>query len=256
MLAIFPENLVKQEMCPDRWVRGSRGSPGHLRAVAAHAAAARGAVRKGAQDAGAHLLQIRRRQSRRQPQAQHRRGAGVLQQGRRHQTARHRNRRGPVGFVAGAGVQIVRPGVQCLYGQGELPVEAVSPDAHAHLGRDGASESERPDRIRPQAARGRPELSRQPRHRHQRGHRGHRHASEHEIFPRQRAEPRLPAPDGHRPGSHETDGTRGRGAGYHHRLLRRRQQFRRAGVSVHSARKSRTRKNTGLSPSSRRPARR
>ena len=126
---------------------GSRRGSGHLCAVAAHAAAARGALRKGAQDAGAHLLQIRRRQPRRQPQAQHRRGAGVLQQGRRHQAARHRNRRGPVGLVAGAGVQIVRPGMQRLHGQGELPVETVSPDAHAHLGRDGASESERPDRI-------------------------------------------------------------------------------------------------------------
>ena len=120
---------------------GSRGGPGHLRAVAAHAVAARGAVGKGAADAGAHLLQIRRRQPRRQPQAQHRRGAGVLQQGRRHQTARHRNRRGPVGFVAGVRVQTLRPGVQRLHGQGELRPEAVSPDAHAHLGRDGASES-------------------------------------------------------------------------------------------------------------------
>src|SRR5450631_1062358 len=35
--------------------------------------------------------------------------AGLLQQGCRHQTARHGNRRGPVGRVAGVRVQLVRP---------------------------------------------------------------------------------------------------------------------------------------------------
>ena len=130
----------------------SRRGPRNLRVVAAHAAAARGAVGEGAADAGAHLLQIRRRQPRRQPQAQHRRRPGLLQQGRRHQTARHRDRRGPVGFVAGVGVQTVRAGVQRLHGQGQLRPEALPPDAHAYLGRDGASQPERPDRIRAQAA--------------------------------------------------------------------------------------------------------
>ena len=82
-----------------------------------------------------------------------------------------------MGFVAGAGLQALRPRVQRVHGQGELPAEALPPDAHAHLGRHGPSQPERPDRVWPQVAGGRPALSRQPRHRHQRGHRGHRHPS-------------------------------------------------------------------------------
>ena len=102
----------------------------------------------------------------------------------------------------------------------------------------------------------RPELSRQPRHRHQRGHRGHRHASEHEIFARQRAQPRLPAPDRHRPGSHQADGNGRRGAG-------RRSSAAAAAAAISPGwrfrsftKKSRRRRNTASSPSSRRPVRR
>ena len=234
LTAIFPENLVMQEMCPDRWVQIPdevreiyalwRPTP-LLRAVRLEKALQTPAhiyyKYEGASPAGSHKPNTAV-------------AAGLLQQGRRHQTPGHRDRRGPVGFGLGAGLQAVWPGVQCLHGQGELPAEAVSPHADAHLGRDGACQPQRPDRIRPQSARRRPELPRQPRHRHQRSHRGHRQTSAHEILARQRAQPRLPAPNRHRPGSHQADGNGRRGAGRDHRLLRRRQQFRRHGVSVHS----------------------
>ncbi len=57
------------------------------------------------------------------------------------------------------------------------------------------------------------ELSRQPRHRHQRSHRRHHQTSEHEILTGQRVESRLPAPDRHRPGIHQADGNGRRGTG-------------------------------------------
>ena len=67
--------------------RYSRRSDGHLPAVARHAAVPRAAPGEGARYAGPHLLQVRRHQPGGQPQAQHRRGAGVLQQARGHQAA-------------------------------------------------------------------------------------------------------------------------------------------------------------------------
>ncbi len=71
--AIFPQKSHRAGNRRRAVDRNSRTGARHLRAVAAHAVAARGAAGKGAEHAGAHLLQIRRRQSRRQPQGQHRR---------------------------------------------------------------------------------------------------------------------------------------------------------------------------------------
>ena len=130
-------------------VGGARG----LRALPSHAAVARRAAREGAADARAHLLQIRGRQPRRQPQAQHRDPAGLLQQNCRHQAPRHRNRRGPVGLVAGVCVQRVWTRVQHLHGEGELPPEALPPAAHADLRRHRARQPEPGNGIRPQGAR-------------------------------------------------------------------------------------------------------
>ena len=101
-----------------------------------------------------------------------------------------------------------------------------------------------------------PQLSGQPRHRHQRGHRGHGQTSEYEVLPGQRAQPCLPAPDRHRPGSHEADGNGRRGAGCHFCLLRRRQQFRRAGLPVHRQEDHQEGRNTGSWAWSLPPARR
>ena len=207
LLAIFPENLVAAGDEPGALDRDPRTGARHLRALAAHAAAARGALREGAANAGAHLLQIRRRQPRRQPQGQHLRRPGLFQQGGRHQAARHRNRRGPVGFVAGA-----------------WPANSSAWNATSTWSRSATSRSRIAGMLMhtwgatvhpspsDQTEYGRkllaedPELPRQPRHRHQRSHRGHRQASGHEILARQRAESRLPAPDRHRPGSHQADG--------------------------------------------------
>ena len=49
--------------------------------------------------------QERGRKPCRQPQAQHRRGPGLLQQDRRDEAAHHRDRRGPVGQCAGLGLR-------------------------------------------------------------------------------------------------------------------------------------------------------
>ena len=60
--------------------RDSRAGARHLPAVAADAALSRAPPGEGARYAGPHLLQVRRRQPAGQPQAEHRRAAGVLQQ--------------------------------------------------------------------------------------------------------------------------------------------------------------------------------
>ena len=65
-----------------------RAGARRLPPVAPVAALPRAAAREGAADAGAHLLQVRRRLARRQPQAEHRGRAGVLQPRSRRQEAR------------------------------------------------------------------------------------------------------------------------------------------------------------------------
>ena len=234
LLAIFPENLVKQEMCPDRYVP----VPDEVREIYAlwRPTPLLRAVRlEKALQTPAHIYYKYEGVS---PAGSHKPNTAVAQAYFNKVAGTKRlateTGAGQWGSSLAFACQTVRAGMQCLYGQGELRPQAVSPDAHAYLGRDGASEPEQPDRIRPQTAGRRPALSGQPRHRHQRGHRRHRQASEHEVFAGQRAESRLPAPDGHRPGSHQADGTGRRGAGHDHRLLRRRQQFRRHRLSVHS----------------------
>ena len=69
-------------------------------------------------------------------------------------------------------------------------------------------------------------------HRHQRGGRGRGDPRRHEVRPRLGAQPRAPAPDGHRPGGHRADGHGRRVAGRRHRLHRRRLELRRADLPV------------------------
>ena len=76
--------------------RGAR----HPAAVAADAARARRAPRARARHAGAHLLQGRVGVARGVAQAEHRRTAGVLQQGGGHPAPHHRDRRRAVGHRA------------------------------------------------------------------------------------------------------------------------------------------------------------
>ena len=58
LLAIFPENLVRQEMSPERWIEVPEPVRDIYATVAAHAVAARGALREGPANARPHLLQV------------------------------------------------------------------------------------------------------------------------------------------------------------------------------------------------------
>ena len=109
--------------------RHPRRGPRHLPAMAADAPVPRPPAGAAPRYPGAHLLQIRGRQPGRQPQAQYRRAAGLLQQAGRHQPHHHRDRGRPMGLVPGAGRGPVRHRGRCLHGQGQLSAEALPPRA-------------------------------------------------------------------------------------------------------------------------------
>src|ERR1019366_4377861 len=67
--------------------RYPRRSHGYLSTVASHAALSGAPPGEVAGHPGEYLLKVRRHQSRRQPQAEYRGAAGVLQQARRHEAA-------------------------------------------------------------------------------------------------------------------------------------------------------------------------
>src|SRR5712691_2797502 len=208
--------------------RGARGVP----AVAPHAAAPGAQAGRGAADAGAHLLQVRRSLARRIAQAEHGRAAGLLQQGRGHRAHRHRDRRGPVGLLDGDGLHHVRPEVHRLHGEGLVRAEAVPEEHDAALGRGGDRLAVGPHRIRalhPRQGRAHPG---QPGHRHLRGGRRRRDARRHQVRARQRAEQRAPAPDDDRAGGQGADEARRRIPRRGDRLPRRRVELRRARLPV------------------------
>ena len=91
--------------------------------------------RAGAADAGTHLLQVRGRVARRQPQAEHGRAAGVLQQAGRREAPDHRDRRGAVGLVAGIRRRALRPRGAGVHGARLVQPEAVPPRADGNLRR-------------------------------------------------------------------------------------------------------------------------
>ena len=141
------------------------------------------------QTPGAHLLQVRGRVAGRVAQAEHRRAAGVLQQGGRHPAHRHRDRR----RASGARRWRWRAsmfGLECtrVHGEGVVRAEAVPADLHGDVRRDGRSP--RPvdrDEQRPRDPGGAPGLDRVARHRDQRGGGGRRHPRRHELLAGQRA---------------------------------------------------------------------
>ena len=98
--------------------RDSRSGARDLPHVAPDAALPRAPAGKAARHHRAHLLQIRGRQPGRQPQAQHRRRAGLLQPAGGGQEALDRDRRGAMGLVARLRRRAVRPRGQGLHGQG------------------------------------------------------------------------------------------------------------------------------------------
>ncbi len=108
---------------------------------------------------------------------------------------------GQWGSALALACQLVRPGVQGLHGQGQLPAKALPPLDDADVGRDGVGQPQRRDRGGPQHPGRGSRLARQPGHRHQRGGRGGGHQRRrHQVLAGQRAQPRAAAPDGHRPG--------------------------------------------------------
>ena len=184
--------------------RDSRAGAEGVRDLAAHAAGAGDEPGKGPEDARPHLLQGREPQPARQPQAEHGRAAGVLQQDRGHQPSDDRDRGRPVGlrrwpsparfFDMHCKVFMVKVSYhQKPYRRSMMHIWGADGDAQP-LGRD---------QRRPADAGRRSRMPRQPGHRHQRGGRGGRHPRRHQVHARQRAEPRHAAPDGHRPGGGE-----------------------------------------------------
>ena len=96
---------------------------------------------------GAHLLQERRRLAGGQPQTEHGHPAGLLQQGRRHEGAHHRDRRRAVGLGAGPGLQLLWPGPRSLHGQGLVPAEALPPHDDGDLRSAGVCQPHGPHEL-------------------------------------------------------------------------------------------------------------
>ena len=156
--------------------------------------------------AGPHLLQVRGCQPGRQPQAQHRDPAGVLQQGPGRQAPRDRDRRRPVGERARLRRCAVRPRGQGLHGARQLRPEAVPADPHGDLRRGGRRQPVADDQLRAQGPgrdAGQPGLARDG---DQRGGRGRGDSRRHQVLARLGPQSRPPAPDRHRPGGDRADG--------------------------------------------------
>ena len=152
MTAMFPENLVRQEMCPDRWVEVPepvrdiyalwRPTP-LLRAVRLEQALQTPAhiyyKYEGASPAG-------------QPQAQHRGRAGLFQQ--EAGTKRLATETGAGQWGSSLALACKLFGLECNVYMVKVSYQQKPYRKHAdaHLGRHGASEPQRPDELRPQAA--------------------------------------------------------------------------------------------------------
>ena len=122
--------------------------PRGVHAVPALAPAPGAPAGEGARYPGPHLLQVRGREPGRQPQAEHRDPAGVLQQAGGRHAARDRDRRGPVGERARVRGRDVRARGQGLHGPRELRPEAVPPDPHGDVRRPGRRQPQPRDELR------------------------------------------------------------------------------------------------------------
>lgn len=189
----------------------ARGGDSHARArrvpaMARDAALSRSTAREGARHAGAHLLQVRGREPGRQPQAQHRRGPGVLQQRSRCETHHDGDRRRTVGIVAGVRGRAVRARDRSLHGAGFLQSETVPAGVNGGLWRalrglavDRDQQWARRARLTP----GPPGLAR---HCNFRSGGNGRATRRYQVRARLGAEPRAAASDGDRRRSHRADG--------------------------------------------------
>ena len=152
--------------------RDPGGGARHLQPLAPDAALPRAPARAGDRDAVADLLQVRGRQPAGQPQAEHRRRAGLLQQAGGPHAPLDRDRRRPVGQRARVRVQAARARVQGLHGQGLVRAEAVPALDDPGLGRDDRPEPVGGDAGRARDPRRASRLARQPRDRDLGGGRG------------------------------------------------------------------------------------
>ena len=150
---IFPMALIVPGGQARARGRGPRGRARGLQAVAPDAAVPRAAPGGRARYARAHLLQVRGRLARRLAQAQHRGPAGLRERAGRHPQADDRDRRRPVGLVAGLRLPALRPGVRGLHGRLLLRPEALPALDDADVGRDGAPLALGRDRVRPRQRR-------------------------------------------------------------------------------------------------------
>ena len=191
------------------------------------------AARAGGRHALADLLQVRGHQPGRQPQAEHRGRAGLLQQAGGPHPALDRDRRRPVG-------QRARVRLQAASGSSARSTWCASRTSRSRRGArmiqtwgaDGRAEPVAGHERRARDPRRAARLDRQPRDRDLGGGRGRRGPRGHRLLARQRAQPRAAPPDGDRPGGDRADGARRRVPGRRRRLRRRRLELRRARVPV------------------------
>jgi hypothetical protein len=251
---LFPMELIAQEVSTEREIeipsRCARSS-------------SCGARRRWCARTGWRRRWARRRRSttstkasrRRQPQAQHRRAAGLVQRAGRHPKLTTETGAGQWGSslaFAGSlfGIEVTVFQVRVSYDQ--------KPYRRALMETYGATCIASPSNLtnsgRAILAQARPPGL--AGHRHQRGGGDRRHARRHQVRARLGAQPRADAPDHHRPGGDAAAGDGRRRPRRHRRLHRRRQQLRRHRLPLHRpAAARRARPSSGASsPSSPPPA--
>ena len=228
LAAIFPMDLIAQEVTDRAVRRHPAGGAGRLPAVAALPALPGPPAREGPRHPGPHLLQVRGRLARRLAQAEHRGAAGLLQRQGRHPEADHRDRRRPVGHRTGVRLRAVRPRVRGLAGARVVRRQALPQDHDGDLRQHRAPEPLRPHRGRPGDARPRRRLPRLARARDQRGGRDGGPGPHGQLRARLGPQPRAAAPDDHRRGGPAPAGQGRRERRPDRRLHRRRLELRRA----------------------------
>ena len=212
-----------------------RGGPRRLPAVAPDSALPRATARARARDARTHLLQVRGRLAHGEPQAEHRRRAGVLQRARGREADRDGDRRRTVGLVPRVRGRALRARDRRLHGARLVRPEALPARADGGVRRALRSEPVRGDRVGPRDPRRAPGLDGEPRDRDLRGGRAGGAARGHEVRARLGAEPRPAPPDRDRRGGDRADGPRRGLPGRPHRLHGRRLELLGARVPVHRA---------------------
>ena len=134
LIPLFPMELIKQEMSQEQFI----DIPDEVREVYKlyRPSPAAPGVRpgEGSGHACQDILQGRERQPGGQPQAEHRRRPGLLQQEGGVKRICHRDRGRPVGSRPGPRLQVLRDRAAGVHGQGELRAEALQASDDGGLG--------------------------------------------------------------------------------------------------------------------------